>query len=138
MENIVGVETVLWLAKEYGVTALTSLALLDMILGILVAVNNGEFKLFYVGNILQKLAPMLIAYIAVTLLLQNSALSAAIVTVSAAHFTGSVVKNIGFLFPGIGQHMPDALIQPEWHRAGYGAATEARLERAVRTSEVYD
>lgn len=122
-------------ADTNGISALIALALLDLILGVSVAIQNGEFKLFYVGAILQKLAPMVIAYVAVSALMDNPALSAAIFAVAAAQLTGSVLKNIGFLFPGIGEKMPNALIQPEWRRMGFGAATEARLERMSRQLE---
>ena len=119
-------------ADQNGITMIAALALLDLILGVSVAISKGEFKLFYVGNILQKLAPMLVSYVAVTMLLGNPAVAVAVFTVAAAQFTGSIMKNLGFLFPALTEYMPDALIQPEWHRAGYNAATEARIERMNR------
>lgn len=129
---------IVYAADTMGITAIVMLALLDLILGVAVAIQNGEFKLFYVGAILQKLAPMVIAYVAVSALMNNPAITTAVFAVAAAQLTGSALKNLGFLFPAFGERMPDALIQPEWRRMGFGAAVEADMERLARQSDRHE
>lgn len=90
---------------SHGISAIIILAALNFITGIAAAFTLGTFKLTFVGQILHKIAPPLVVFIAVKLL-GNDNLAPGILGVITLQFGADVTKNLSEVF---GKQIPAIL-----------------------------
>lgn len=114
---------------DFGLLTILGLALANMVLGAAVALANKEFKLYRLADIFAKTAPLLLAYGA-TVVLGNEAMRVLVLGSVSASLSGSILKNLGHLFPGL--NLPDALIEPAFKRTAFNASKHTAQERKAR------
>jgi len=113
--------------QNYGVWTLALLYLAKLGTGVLVALETGEFKAFYLDETLRKDAVKIVVFAILTGLgkipelipvFGTEEMRAGLGALLAAGLTAGVVKNLVHLIPELGDSMPSALREPARLRLG--------------------
>lgn len=114
------------LLEGWGVWTILILLLVKTALGIIVAIQKGEFKWFYLGNVLKedglKVAALFIIQLMVAAVPDTKVVGEVAITsfgaLLTADFIGGIVKNIAHLSPQVAENVPSSLREPARLRLG--------------------
>ena len=113
--------------QNYGVWTLALLYLAKLGTGVLVALDTGEFKAFYLDETLRKDAVKIVVYAILTGLgrvpelvpvFGTEEMRAGLGALLAAGLTAGVIKNLVHLIPEFGEAVPSTFREPAYLRLG--------------------
>src|SRR5688572_20816355 len=99
--------------SRHGLSTIILLAVADFLLGISAAVKTNTFKWYYVGDILRKTGPMLMALFVVKFLMpEQDEVAAGLAAVIGADLLGASLKNLVIIVPIMDEKFPFTIQPP--------------------------